>query len=428
MKTFGKSKDNEEDHIPASYDDNAPDISVNALMSFMPDDLKQTFFDILSLNGMSDKFDYTRLLDPLSIQTDTLDPQKSHEVLKLTQDAIMRHYDMDVREYDFETHTTSVRVVRGEHSYTTSEYIANVLDGDTYRTVVVNPDFTPTIAYMGNKSWLTKFIANQRIIIPPHKVWIEPFCGSAAMTLAQQAQTVEIINDYDSYLINFYDVLSRPRLRAVLLDQLAYYMKTPEKARELHLPYLNRMTVRTKKVSGHGERRVTKNITVSRSDSITLARAFYICSKFDYGYQSLGYLSPFQYDANESKQVTQRTMEKRLAALESVGKRLERVIIQSGDGLSLIRKYAHEPNVFFYVDPPYVLSTRSRGNAGYANELTDGDHNELVDVLLSIKGSAILSGYSSQAYIKLEREGWTTLSTEVETMSGVREEVVWIKP
>ena len=85
MKTFGKSKDNEEDHIPASYDDNAPDISVNALMSFMPDDLKQTFFDILSLNGMSDKFDYTRLLDPLSIQTDTLDPQKSHEVLKLTQ-------------------------------------------------------------------------------------------------------------------------------------------------------------------------------------------------------------------------------------------------------------------------------------------------------------------------------------------------------
>lgn len=423
MKTFGRSEHNHEDPLPPPDAGNAPDITIDTLTSFLPEDHRQTFFNILSRNGLTEEFDYTRLLDPLSIQTDTLDTQMSHEVLKRVQDAIIRYYDMDVRDYDSETHTVSVQVQGDTHS----EYIADVLECDAYRTVSINPDYDPAIAYMGNKSWLTSLIADGRVTIPQHKIWIEPFCGSATMTLAQCAQPVEIINDYNPYLINFYDVLSRPRLRAVLIDQIAYYLKTPEKARELHLLYLDKMTVRAKKSKGQGERRVTKTISVDRADSITLARAFYMCAKFDFGIHSLGYLDPFQYDADASKKITQRTLEKYVMALESVGKRLERVIIQSGDGLNLIKKYAHETDVFFYIDPPYVLSTRTRGNAGYANELTDEMHRELVDLLLNIKGSAILSGYSSQAYIELEREGWKTLSVELKTMGGIREEVLWIK-
>ncbi|MBU2766880.1 DNA adenine methylase [Acidithiobacillus ferrivorans] len=400
-------------------------LTLNLLVSYLPKQLKQVFLDFIALNVDIKKFDYPLLFDAFNFSnTGTLDVQACHDALKMAQESAMSFYDMDVREYDFETHTVSVQ----RDAHVTSEYLADTLDYGTYRTVSINQDYNPPIPYMGNKEWLTDYIARGKIVIPPHKIWIEPFCGSATMTLAQHPSTVEIISDYDSYLVNFLDVLSRPALRSILLDQLTHYFKAPRRARELHLPYLSKLTVRAKKVRGEGEKRVTKKLSIGQPDSITLARAFYICSKFDFGMRSLGYLDRFAYDDDSDKSVTQHTIDKRIESLTQAGERLERVIIQQGDGLQLIREYAGEKDVFFYIDPPYVMSTRVTGAADYSNELTDEEHNDLVDLLLSIRGSAILSGYSSQAYIRLEREGWKTLSVEIERMGRLREEMVWIKP
>lgn len=421
MRTFGISAGHEED----IQQDEPEGLTLNILVSCLPDELKQVFLDLIALNVNIKKFDYPLLFDPLNFSnTGTLDVQDCHDALKMAQESAMSFYDMDVRDYDSETHANSVQ----RDAHVTSEYLADALDYGTYRTVSINQDYDPLIPYMGNKEWLTDYIAKGKIVIPPHKIWIEPFCGSAAMTLAQHPSTIEIINDYDAYLINFLDVLSRPILRSILIDQLSHYLKAPRRARELHLPYLSKLTVRAKKVRGDGEKRVTKKLDIGQPDSITLARAFYICSMFDFGMRSLGYLDKFTYDDDAEKSVTQLTIRKRMETLEAVGKRLERVIIQNGDALQLIQKYADEKDVFFYIDPPYVMSTRVTGDADYSNELTDEDHSDLVDLLLSIRGSAILSGYNSQAYIRLEREGWRTLSVEIERMGRVREEMIWIKP
>ncbi|MBU2803962.1 hypothetical protein HF668_02040, partial [Acidithiobacillus ferridurans] len=181
------------------------------------------------------------------------------------------------------------------------------------------------------------------------------------------------------------------------------------KTRELHLPLLGKLAKKTKTADGSGEKRVTKGITISSADDITLARAYYICSKITYGMRSLGYLDDFPYDENARKDVTLHTMGKYLDALNHAGRRLENVIIKQGDGLAVIEEYADVKDAFFYIDPPYVMDTRRTGKSDYAGELTNDDHHRLVDLLLRIEGSAILSGYNSQVYIQLERQGWETL-------------------
>ncbi len=57
-----------------------------------------------------------------------------------------------------------------------------------------------------------------------------------------------------------------------------------------------------------------------------------------------------------------------------------------------------------YVDPPYIPETRKSG--GYEYELTEKDHKELVELLLSLSSKIILSGYNHSIYKPLEDNGW----------------------
>jgi DNA adenine methylase len=391
------------------------ELTFDDLVSYLPDDHKQLFIGILSANNLDQStFEYHMLFDLLALQEfGNASPLEHSEIINELQDIVSGIYNFNYSPSDYVTHGHG--------------YIESVVNSDRYRTVSINPDYQPPISYMGNKKWLTKLITEKKVIIPQHKLWIEPFCGSASMTLAQENSPAEIINDYDRYLINFYTVLSQPASRQILLDQLSHYLMMP-KTRELHLPLLGKLAKKTMTASGSGEKRVTKDISISSADDITLARAYYICAKINYGNRSLGYLDDFQYAENSSKNVTIDKMKMWLETLESAGKRLESVIIQQGDGLSLIRQYLDDEDVFFYIDPPYVINTRQTQGDDYAAELTDDNHRELVDLLLTIKGSAILSGYNTQLYLPLERDGWKTISHVKLAGEKYKEEMLWIKP
>jgi DNA adenine methylase len=53
-------------------------------------------------------------------------------------------------------------------------------------------------------------------MIPEHQVYCEPFCGGAAIFFAKEPSKVEIINDTNGEIINFYEVL---KLNFSALDQ-----------------------------------------------------------------------------------------------------------------------------------------------------------------------------------------------------------------
>jgi len=76
--------------------------------------------------------------------------------------------------------------------------------------------------------------------------------------------------------------------------------------------------------------------------------------------------------------------------------------------------FIHQSGIVMHnCDPPYVLSTRSGSEGIYAKEMSDKEHEELVDVCLRLKGKVILSGYRNKIYERLEKHGWIRLDKEV---------------
>lgn len=69
------------------------------------------------------------------------------------------------------------------------------------------------ISYYGGKQELAKKIIS---LIPSHKTYCEPFIGGAAIFFAKPVSKAEIINDINSEVINFYEVLKHdfPALQA----------------------------------------------------------------------------------------------------------------------------------------------------------------------------------------------------------------------
>ena len=83
--------------------------------------------------------------------------------------------------------------------------------------------------------------------------------------------------------------------------------------------------------------------------------------------------------------------------------RLKNVTVTCYDGLEVIKDH-DSADTLFYVDPPYLPSTRTAPNT-YAVEMTEKQHQELAAVLNKAQGKVVLSGYYSTLYAKLY-SGW----------------------
>ena len=82
--------------------------------------------------------------------------------------------------------------------------------------------------------------------------------------------------------------------------------------------------------------------------------------------------------------------------------RLQRVQIENAPALDAIRRY-DTPDTVFYLDPPYVHSSRG-DTAAYENEMSDDEHVELAEVLSAIRGRAVLSGYRTPLYDRIYKD------------------------
>ncbi|MDR2784214.1 MAG: DNA adenine methylase [Treponema sp.] len=62
------------------------------------------------------------------------------------------------------------------------------------------------ISYYGGKQQLATIILG---LIPEHRLYCEPFLGGAAVFFAKKPSEVEVVNDTNGELINFYRVVRR---------------------------------------------------------------------------------------------------------------------------------------------------------------------------------------------------------------------------
>jgi DNA adenine methylase len=244
--------------------------------------------------------------------------------------------------------------------------------------------------YPGSKWSMADIIINQ---MPEHETYVEPFFGSGAIFFNKGKSKVETINDMDSRIVNFFEVCrDHPNQ---LVDKI---MMTPHSRQEYYNSY---------KVSDDP-------IEDARRLMVRCWQAIGAKTSDKTGWRSI-INSNGPDTANEWATVWER--------IEEVAYRLKGVQIENQDALKLLDRY-NRPDVLAYVDPPYLLETRSKRL--YQHEYTIEDHRQLLELLSAFKGNVILSGYQSKLYDDM-LPSWNKFSFDATAESGAkRTEVIWM--
>lgn len=104
--------------------------------------------------------------------------------------------------------------------------------------------------------------------------------------------------------------------------------------------------------------------------------------------------------------------------------RLKGVQIENRPAIELIKRFNSE-KVLIYADPPYLINTRKKNI--YKYEMTDQEHEELLETLLQHKGPVIISGYDNDMYNKYLK-GWEKFQKNNLAEYGLKRiETIWVK-
>lgn len=236
------------------------------------------------------------------------------------------------------------------------------------------------ITWFGGKGVLAPKIVP---FFPRHSCYVEPFCGGASCLFAKPPSPVEVVNDLDSDIVNFFRVLRDPQKfdRFYRLTSLTPY---------------SREEFKTYRANWRAD-------WPGCNDDVERAYRWYVIAR-------MSFAGEFGRSWGRSVGTSRHGMANAVAQwlsivdlLPALAERVRTVQIEHGDWLEVLESY-DTPNTLFYCDPPFVHSTRCGGK--YQHEMDNAEHRELVEVLLSIQGRAVLSGYRNAIYLPLEEAGW----------------------
>lgn len=234
---------------------------------------------------------------------------------------------------------------------------------------------TPISYYGGKQRLATKILK----LIPEHVLYGEPFTGGAAIFFAKEESEVEVINDTNKELINFYMVCKNR------FHDLSALVRTTLHSRDQH----DDAWVIYNKPHLHDEVRRAWAVWVLSTQSFS--------SMLDgsWGYDKI------------KKTTTKKISSKREQFTEDLAIRLQNTQIECADAIYIIQS-RDSADSFFYCDPPYVGS-----NCGHYTGYTAEMYEALLKTLAGIQGKFLLSSYPSallKRYIK--ENGWFTLSKQ----------------
>jgi DNA adenine methylase len=220
-------------------------------------------------------------------------------------------------------------------------------------------------------------------LIPPHKMYVEVFGGSAALLFAKAPSEVEVYNDIDGELVNFFKVLQDSDKCLEMMRRLS------------HTLYSRQMYKEAYRALGEG-------------DEITRAVNLFIAIN-----QAFNGIFGAGWSSAKSKRLAGKAARYfgKIDLLPWVHARLRRVAVENLDFREILKRYDKE-DTFFYLDPPY-LNVRRDDKKNYRFEMSEKDHEDMVGMLLNIKGKALLSGYRNHIYARLEEAGWNVKDIEV---------------
>jgi DNA adenine methylase len=221
-----------------------------------------------------------------------------------------------------------------------------------------------------------------------------------SVLLRKPPATFEVYNDIDAEVVAFFAELRENTEELIRAIQL-----TPFSRAELDLAFQE------------------------TEDPLERARRFYIRAWQSWGGPRGMWRTGWRYQRSNARGKRAIDDWNDTGHLREVVARLKDVQIECDAGLNVIERF-DAPTSLFYVDPPYLFSTRSGRWSGraYTHELEDADHVDLARMLQSIDGMAIVSGYPSELYDTLYA-GWTMVTKEtVNNVSAQATEALWLSP
>lgn len=289
----------------------------------------------------------------------------------------------------------------------------------------------PALRYYGSKWILAPWIIEQ---FGQHEVFVEVFGGSAAVLLRKERSAIEIYNDLDAEVVNFFYVLRE--WPDMLLHVLSY---TPFSLAEFNLAQefdwqsvLENCSLSLPGACGSDSVRLKKDVK-EIDIRVEAARLFYVRSMQGIAGPTAKWKSGFRrqkvFSRGKSGEKTMtpaaRTWMKQ-SHLTGLSRRLQGVCIEELDAIECIEKY-DSPETLFYLDPPYVQSTRCRWRAaGYRHEMTDETHEYLLARVKQLRGQVVISGYRCELYDD-ELASWRRLDREARINGqGSAVESLWI--
>lgn len=238
------------------------------------------------------------------------------------------------------------------------------------------------VRWVGGKSRFRKYIIP---LIPEHTCYVEPFAGGAWVLFGKSPSPVEVLNDIDQELINFFRVLK-------------------------HQPEELIASFEWELVSRNEFERLA-NLDPHTLDNIQRAHRFYYLIMAGWGGE-LDY-PRFQTSVSDGGHGNRLigALKHLRQKLEPVHKRLSTVIIESLSWEDCIDRY-DRPQTIMYIDPPYP-----NNGCNYKHNMQDwADHQRLANRLGQSKSKWILSSYDVPEMHELY-DGYNIIT--VQTYSGM---------
>jgi DNA adenine methylase len=228
------------------------------------------------------------------------------------------------------------------------------------------------ITYYGGKQRLSKMIIE---LIPEHIYYIEPFFGGGAVYFVKKPSKVEVINDNDNFVVNFYQVMKHKfdKLK-YLLEETLFSRSQYNEAKEIHNNPEN-------------------------YDDVQKAWAFWILCNESFGACCDGW--GFCKNTNKSALKAKNKIDNFVI---DYCNRLRQTKIECDDAITIINRFDCN-EAFFYTDPPYI-----EVNQGPYKGYTKNEYESLLKILSTIKGKFLLSAYSNDTLIKyIKNNNWNCI-------------------
>lgn len=237
-------------------------------------------------------------------------------------------------------------------------------------------DIKTPISYYGGKQNLVTTILP---LFPHHVSYIEPFVGGGAVFWAKRPSEVEVINDTNRELINFYEVVQNEFIELEKMVRISLH------SRSLH----NDATVI------YNNPHLFTRIQRAWAVWVLASQSFSSMLDGSWGYDRL------------RGTTSMKIANKREGFTVDYGIRMQNVQIECTDALRIIRSRDFK-DAFHYCDPPYFNS-----DCGHYDGYSIDDFENLLRTLESIEGKFLMSSYPSDILSRYTKaNGWYTRTIE----------------